>query len=427
MRVAIGLPSDVTNEHLQLARQFGCDDVIIASPHIPGEKQWEYEDLARLRERVEGFGLRIEAIQNWWLYRMLTTRRPLEEKMTLFWHGHFASTNFKVDRPPYMLIQNQLFRTNGLGPFDSFVVKVSQNPAMLVFLDGRENVKKHPNENFARELMELFTLGIGNYTERDIQEAARALTGWTIVSDRFAVNAANHDIGQKTIFGQTGNFDGTDVCRIVTSQSACAPYIARKLIRLLVTDQPSEAFVQSTAASFVANGFSVRETVRGLLLSPEFQADAARRSLIKSPVEFVIGSLKDLGISTLPTDARTAIRGMQQDLFEPPGVQGWTGGPEWVNTTTFLRRAAWTNRLISSNGPDGKPFVDVNAIVATNGLTTSRAIVNYVVEQLLGGDMVEENRLAIIKWLDKSTSKTRTRRLRGVYHLIMTSPQYQLA
>ena len=370
---------------------------------------------------------RIDGCQNWWLYRMLHSRRPLEEKMTLFWHGHFASTNSTVGRPPYMFVQNQLFRANGLARFDEFVVKVSQNPAMLIFLDGRENVKIHPNENYARELMELFTLGIGNYTERDILEAARALTGWTITSDRFTVNAANHDIGMKTIFGQTGNFDGTDVCRLVTSHPACAPYIARKLIRLFVTDQPSNDFVSRTAAFLITSGFSIRETVRGLLLSPEFKLDSSRRALVKSPAEFVIGTLKDLNIAWLPTDARTAIRGMQQDLFEPPGVQGWAGGPEWLNTTTFLRRAAWLTRLISSNGPDGKPIVDVNTIVATNKLTTSREIVNFVVDQTLDGEILEANRMAMIGWLDKSTTTTRTRRLRGVYHLAMTSPQYQLA
>src|SRR5215210_5691368 len=145
---------------------------------------------------------RLDGCQNWWLYRMLFSPRPLEEKMTLFWHGHFASTNSKVGKPPYMLLQNKLFRDNALGGFADLVLKVTQNPAMLVFLDGKDNVKGRPNENYARELMELFTLGIGKYSEKDIKESARALTGWTIRNDRFFDNTTQHDTGRKTYLGQ---------------------------------------------------------------------------------------------------------------------------------------------------------------------------------------------------------------------------------
>jgi uncharacterized protein (DUF1800 family) len=366
---------------------------------------------------------RLDGIQRWWLYRMRFSPRPLEEKMTLFWHGHFASTNNKVERPPYMAIQNALFRRMALGGFGDLVLDVTRDPAMLVFLDGRDNGRRRPNENYARELFELFTLGIGNYTENDIREAARALTGWTIRNDRFFDNATNHDTGSKTILGQTGNWNGADLCRIAVAHPACAQFIARKLIRFFVTDQPTPDFVARMVDVFRSSGMSVRSLVGALFRSPEFRDEANVRALIKSPAEFVVGAMRHLDIAQLPNDFPNELRREQQDLFNPPGVEGWEGGQFWLSSTTFLHRTNFLKRLTSDNDPAGKKFLDIAALWGTR---TDTAAVDYLVDRLLDGDMAAEGRQAIVAWLSKATTQSRTRRRRGAVHLVMSASTYQL-
>jgi uncharacterized protein (DUF1800 family) len=355
---------------------------------------------------------RLDGCQSWWLYRMLFTPRPLEEKMTLFWHGHFASTNNKVGKPPYMLLQNRLFRDNALGLFGDLVLKVTQDPAMLVFLDGKDNVKGRPNENYARELMELFTLGIGNYSEKDIAESARALTGWTIKDDRFFDNAARHDTDNKTYLGQTGNLGGDDVCRIVVEQPTCAPFIARKLIRF-----------GRIASRLRGSGLSVKAAVEGILRSPEFKSEAAYRATIKSPVELMVGAMKALEIAQLPKDFVSTLRTMQQELFNPPGVQGWDGGTAWLSTTTFLNRSNFLNRLVSGSDASRQPFIKPLDWIAD--MTTNDQIVDYFIARLLKGDVNAAQRDALLGWLAPMTTRTRLKRVRGLIHLTLTSPIYQ--
>jgi uncharacterized protein (DUF1800 family) len=366
---------------------------------------------------------RLDGIQRWWLYRMRFSPRPLEEKLTLFWHGHFASTNNKVERPPYMLIQNGLFRRMAMASFADLVLEVTKDPAMLVFLDGRDNGRRRPNENYARELFELFTLGIGNYTENDIREAARALTGWTVRNDRFFDNATNHDTGVKTILGQTGRWNGTDLCRIAVEHPACAPFITRKLVRFLVTDSPTADFVARMADVFRSSGMSIRALVSAILRSPEFKDEANVRALIKSPAEFVVGAMRHLDIAQLPNDFPNELRREQQELFNPPGVEGWDGGPTWLSSTTFLHRTNFVKRLTSDNDPAGRRFLDVDALWGTR---TDAATVDYLVDRLLDGAMTPEGRHAVVEWLSKATSRTRTRRRRGAVHLVMTTSTYQL-
>jgi uncharacterized protein (DUF1800 family) len=369
---------------------------------------------------------RIDGCQSWWIYRMLHSPRPLQEKLTLFWHGHFATENRKVDRPPYMLIQNNLFRDNALGKFDELVLKVTQDPAMLVYLDGRDNGRRRPNENYARELMELFTLGIGNYTETDITEAARALTGWTIRNDRFFDNTSNHDPGTKTVLGRTGNLNGYDVCRIVCEQSACASFIARKLLRYFLTDQPNGDLVGRIAAAFRGSGLSIKAAVESILRSPEFKSEAAFRATIKSPVELMIGAMKALGVSQLPTDFRTLLRNMQQELFNPPGVEGWDGATAWLSTTTYLHRANLMNRLISGSDANRRPFIDPLAWLTAAGATANDQIVDYFANRLLEGELNPAQRQVVVDWLAPKTTATQLKRVRGAIHLLMSGPTYEL-
>jgi uncharacterized protein (DUF1800 family) len=367
---------------------------------------------------------RLDGAQRWWLYRMRFSPRPLEEKLTLFWHGHFASTNSKVEKPPYMLVQNALFRRMALGGFGDLVLEVTRDPAMLVFLDGKDNGRRRPNENYARELFELFTLGIGNYTEQDIREAARALTGWTIRNDRFFDNVTNHDTGSKTILGQTGNWNGADLCRIAVEHPACATFIARKLVRFLVTDQPGADFVARMADVFRSSGLSIRALVGAILRSPEFKDEANVRALIKSPAEFVVGAMRHLDVAQLPNDFPNELRREQQELFNPPGVEGWEGGPHWLSSTTFLHRTNFLKRLTSDNDPARVKFVDPAVLLA--GKSTNQEIADYLADRMLDGDMTAEGRREVVAWLDLSTSRTRSRRLRGAIHLVMATSTYQL-
>ena len=251
----------------------------------------------RLAELEQDLDLeRLGDLQQWWFFRMMRTARPLQEKMTLFWHGHLTSAFSKVGRGPRMLDQNHLYRQHALGKFDDLLKAVSRDPAMLIYLDSRTNRKEAPNENFARELMELFSLGIGNYTEEDVRESARAFTGWSLGRQGFVFRRRWHDGGPKTFLGKTGSFDGDDVVDIILEQPASAHFIARKLFEFFAYDDPEPEVLARLADTFRRERYDVRAVVRQILTSPEFYSAQAYRAKIKSPVELVAGTLHTLGI-----------------------------------------------------------------------------------------------------------------------------------
>src|SRR5688572_28427986 len=245
---------------------------------------------------------RFRDVQAWWLLRMIYTARPLEEKMVFFWHDHFATSAQKVE-PEYMKQQNDLFRSPAfnLGRFEDILVAISKDVAMLDWLDNRLNRVGRPNENYARELMELFSLGEGNgYTETDIQEVARCFTGWTIRNEAYLFQNGTHDTGAKTVLGVNipaggGEADGLKVCEILAAKPECARFIARKLFEFFAYPDPSDNTVQKFADVYDASGQSIRELMRAILSSDEFYSDRALFSLVKSPTEFVIGAIKGLG------------------------------------------------------------------------------------------------------------------------------------
>ena len=238
-------------------------------------------------------GLQVAKLVGWWLYRMLHTPHPLRERLTLFWHGHFATSIDKVMLPSLMFVQNQLLRRGALGKFGPLAQQVSRDPAMLIWLDSNRNVKGRPNENYARELMELFTLGVGNYTERDVREVARAFTGWGTSGGKFAFNAALHDEEPKTVLGQTGNFDGADVVRILLAQPAAPQFIAGKLYRHFVSETPPPpAPSRRSRAQSRQNEFDIAATLRTIFHSRLFYSRHAYRQRIKSPVEYVVSLVR---------------------------------------------------------------------------------------------------------------------------------------
>jgi uncharacterized protein (DUF1800 family) len=287
-------------------------------------------------------------LQSWWLTEMLVTPSPLTEKMTLFWHNHFVSSQQKVRSPQLMYRQNVLLRRHAVGNFGALLHAISRDPAMVIYLDSASNRKGQPNENFAREVMELFTVGEGNYTERDVKEAARAFTGWGIDPDtgQFVFRRRAHDDGVKTVLGHTGDLDGDAVLDILLSKPQTAELIVSKLWREFVSPAPDAGEVRRIAGILRDSGYEIRPALRALLTTDAFYAPGNRAVLIKSPVELVVGTLRQFSFTTgepLPFVLGVAVLG--QNLFSPPNVKGWPGGEMWINSTTLLARKALLDRL----------------------------------------------------------------------------------
>jgi len=279
--------------------------------------------------------------QRWWFERMLKTRAPLREKMVLFWHDHFATSVQKVRRPVLMMEQNRLFRERAFGDFKALTHAILRDPAMMLYLDTQNSRKGNPNENFAREVMELFTLGEGRYSEADIKEAARAFTGYTLnrLTHEVSHQRSRWDEGEKTVFGRRGAFDGDDVIDILFEQEAAAEYLPAKLWTYFVEDVPPAAVVKRLAAGFRDSGFRVEPVLREIFLSRAFYDSSVRRDQIKSPVQFLVQLCKELELEELPDGfALVAQNQLGQVLFLPPNVAGWDWGKGWINTNSLLNR-----------------------------------------------------------------------------------------
>ena len=388
-------------------------------------------------------------LEGWWLHRMVLTPHPLQERMTLFWHNHFATSINKVKLPVLMRDQNFLFRRHALGKFDALVQEVSKDSAMLVWLDSNSNIKGNPNENYARELMELFCLGVGNYTEKDVREAARAFTGWHTNANpngglspttpaQFVFQPSQHDDGEKTVLGKTGNWDGADVVRIVLGQPSCSRFVVRKLYRHFVSEAavPPDSLIEPLAEKFRASGFDIAVVLKTILRSRHFYSRFAHRQRVKSPVEFIVGLLRSLE-ATLPADIGSGslgitTEGVGQALFAPPTVKGWDGAKAWLNTATLLGRhnTAW-DLLQEPGGPAGTR-VDPSAVVARHlKARDANAQVAFLLDLLLQpgpGDIDGRGKTLVASFLGEESSATaRGRQLREAAHAIVCMPLYQLA
>jgi uncharacterized protein (DUF1800 family) len=316
-------------------------------------------------------------LQQWWLTEMLTTASPLNERMTLFWHNHFVSSVRKVRSPQLMYRQNVLLRQHAFGNFGDMLRAVARDPAMVVYLDSASNRRGQPNENFAREVMELFTLGEGQYTEQDIKEAARAFTGWSINIDtgEFLFRRALHDDGTKTVLGRSGNLDGDAVLDLLLALPQTADLLVAKLWREFVSLQPDSAEVRRIARQFRDSGYDIKTALRALLVSDAFYAPANRAALIKSPTELVVGTLRQFQFATgdvMPFVLTTNQLG--QVLFAPPNVKGWPGGEAWINSTTLLARKTFLERLFRTE--ELKPMLAAAMGGGGNPMATARQLEN---------------------------------------------------
>src|SRR5436190_439194 len=295
----------------------------------------------------------------WWANRMLQTTYPLEQKMALLWHGHFATHENKVRDYRKMMQQIDLFERGATGNVRDLAVQVAQNPAMLYFLDAQYNVKGAPNENFAREVMELFTMGVGNYSEKDVREGARAFTGWYFDNLTFKVDPAKHDDGAKTFLGRTGRFDGVDALKIIFEQPITAEYLAGKIYRFLVRDELSPELRRRLGAVLRSHDYEVKPLLAVIFSSRDFYSPASYGGHIKGPVEHMVAMMKHLDVDELPgvPDFNQSTIAMGQHLLNPPSVAGWAGGTAWITPGLLIARANVARELLV---PDMTGFRDWN-------------------------------------------------------------------
>ncbi len=321
-------------------------------PPIPANQLKTVDERQEQRRAQIAEGVELKA---WWLREMLETPNPLAERMVLFWHNHFATSQQKVVRSQAMWRQHQLFRTHALGSFASLLHSIAKDPAMLVYLDAANSRRDVPNENFAREVMELFTLGEatqgGGYNEQDIKEVARAFTGWSVDRDDFSFKfrAPAHDIFSKTVLGKVGMFNGDDVLNIMLAQAACGEFIVGKLWKEFVSPTPEKAEVKRIAKRFAQSGYAIDTALADLFATDTFWADNNRGSLIKSPVDLVVGTVRQFAFSysdVMPFVLKTSQLG--QNLLMPPNVKGWPGYTDWINATSLLERKNFSQQLFRS-------------------------------------------------------------------------------
>jgi hypothetical protein len=367
---------------------------------------------------------------SWWYLRMQYTPRPLEEKMTLFWHNHFATANRKVLQSYLMYQQNQVFRTLGKGHFGDLLLAVARDPAMLLWLDGASNAKGSPNENFAREVMELFTMGRGHYTQTDVTEAARALTGWTVDSNendnRFLFNPDFHDDGLKVFLGNQGYFKGEDIVSILAARPETAAFITSKLARFFLGHDPRPALARRLQDVYVATAGNIREIVREVLLSDDFDETADRADMIKSPAELVIGAYRGLGLYVNDEGYRLDwAPNMGQALFEPPDVGGWKGGRAWINTAAYLVRVSFVFDLMATPSPWADTFRwDFSRFFDGTNFSTADELIDFLVDRLNVIEPSEVLRKALRAAAGEPFNSNGDKR--GVIYVLMSSPEYQL-
>ena len=375
---------------------------------------------------------KLNPLQRWWLQRMAFSARPLQEKMALFWHGILTSSFKKVGKGPQMLAQNQLFRREGMGRYDALLKSISRDPAMMIYLDSRSNKKAAPNENYSRELMELFSLGIGHFTEKDVRESARAFTGWQLkAKTEFIFNRGQHDYGSKTFLGQTGRFDGDDIVDIIIAHPAAAEYVCSRLWSFFAYPDPEPAVVSRLAAIFRENNTEIRPVVRAIFQADEFYSDRAMAALVKGPVELAVGTVRTLGIDTGFKRLDQPIESMGQVLFGPPNVAGWPGGAAWLNSSALLQRINLANTVATTRS--GPMRFDPTALLPGQDLNDADAVVGSLGELLLGGRLREPERRLLSAFLESMNNpaygldgEPMAEKLRSLVYLLLASPDYQL-
>ena len=435
-RAGFGAARDEIEERVQHGYAATVDTLL-----DPGDAQWLGDFIVR-RFDLEASGMiNYPGAARKWLYRMVTSTAPLQEKMTLFWHGIFATGMPKVVVGKVLSDQVDMFRRYGMGKFDRLLLELAKNPAMIVWLDNQDNHKDAINENWGRELLELFSMGVGNYSEQDIKECARAFTGWTIgnteymmvraerdsdwpygrIDYYFEYRAEDHDEGEKTFLGQTGNFDGEDIIDIICRQEATARFIARHLYHFFVADEPpvpswpytpprDEHAIDTLAQAYFDSDYDITEMLRVLFNSDFFKAENARYEKVKGPAEFAVGILRMTREFEIPNremiNRFRQINWMGQELNNPPSVEGWHQGLEWIDTGTLMERINFASEQLGDlNKPGVRQMVDSIVADSNGGVSDgsvsggngarSEAMVSRCLEQMGELSVSDDTRAAL--------------------------------
>jgi len=411
----------------------------------------------------------LERFRSWWIDRMVKTEHPLVEKMVLFWHGHFTSSYRDVRNSYHMILQNELFRKHALGNFGELLHAVARDPAMLEYLDNNRNRKGKPNENFAREVMELFTLGIGNYTEKDIKEAARAFTGWTFRGNEFVVRRGQHDSGKKTVLGRTGRLDGTDVLDLLLDHPAAGRRMAGRLIGYFVGPDAPKGMVKRYARLLRRYRWNLKPVLAALFNDREFYREEVMCSRIMGPVEFVVSLSRRLGVKPPPPYLVQSAALLGQSLLDPPNVKGWEGGAAWITTSTLLLRGNLASYLVTGISPgrmrrdftgEGgagmtamqritglgrmipriggrggrwSPGLRIKTVIAAAGAETPEAIVDCLAACYLAVPLTDEARASLIAFCREAGTRASEEfrvpteyRLKRMVRILLSLPEAQL-
>ena len=451
-----------TRDELEAAVAKGYEATVEELLH-PGDPQDLPQDIIR-RYHTEQAELRLSdgAAANW-MYRMITTQNPLEEKLALFWHSLFATGYVKLNQANALLNQIQMFRTYGLGNYATLLVELSKDPAMIIWLDNNDNHKEAINENYGRELLELFSMGIGNYTEDDIKECARAFTGWTLgnaeymstrasrdsiwpysrINWHFQYRDYDHDDGEKTFLGETGNFNGEDIVNIIARQEATARFVSTRLFQFFAADEideDGEKAIEEMIKSYFDSGYEIRSVLRTLFNSDYFKSEKARWARVKGPVELVIGAVRMAGSYREPTPgieqvARQAVY-MGQGLLQPPSVEGWHEGIEWVDSGALVERVNFVaHELANVQNPGVRRIID--RLAGENGGTfTPEELVDKCLDLLGPVEVSDDTKAALIEYAglqgeislaNREEGDESEQRVAGLLSLAVATREYQLA
>ena len=422
----------------------------------PSDRNRLPDDLIR-RYNVDQSELRLvdSAAANW-LYRMITTDAPLEEKIALFWHSLLATGERKVNNPKSLHSQIEMFRRHGLGKLPKLLVEMSKDPAMIHWLDNNDNHRDAVNENFGRELLELFSMGIGNYTEEDVRECSRAFTGWTMenaeymalkahkasiwpysrVAWQFEYRAHDHDDGEKTFLGETGNFNGEEIIDIIVKQPATAQFICRRLYQFFVADEiadEGEALIEQLGRTYFDSGYEIRSVLRTLFTSEHFKSDSVRFARVKSPVELVVGTLRTAEAFQWPSidvhQVALSTNFMGQELLNPPTVEGWHEGTEWIDGGTLIERVNFAASYLGAPQSVGVRRVMQRLADLAGGDLSPSEVVDICLDQMGPLPISEDTRKILEGHLTREdeTTEASGRQIAEVFRLIVSSSEYQMA
>ena len=397
------------------------------------------DPFAALVDGLEGFVNLTQppSVASYWYYRMLNSPQPMQERLAFFWHNRWASGAQKVENGRLMHEQIQTFRRLGIGSFRKLAVAMGRDPAMLIYLDGQYNRKGKPNENYGREVMELFTLGIGNYTEQDVQELARAMTGWHIEVESAVFDVHQFDAGSKLLFGKSSNFDSESAVDQLLAQPAASRHLARNLLVEFVHDEPLDEHVDHYAKRIVEHDWEVKPVLAEMLTSRLFYSDWAYRARIKSPVELAVGAGLAMGGKVSTDFLRESCVRLGQSLLNPPNVKGWPGGRDWINSNTVLLRYNFAMSMATHRQREFVRGDHLESWLGEHNVKTADDVLNHFSLLLLDGSLRKDAHDELAEFLNHDskgavrpfsvTSETVNSKVRPVIHMMMTMPEFQLA